>query len=240
MREKVTFDAAYGHERVTAYLFLPRKASPPFQTVVYFPGIFAFMDDELDVSGVEETRGFLLQSGRALIFPIYKGTYQRRDGFVPGSGLPGSHRDHVIAWGKDLSRSLDYLETRKDIDVSKVAYFGDSLGGIQGALQPAVEKRIVASILSSGGLTLTVRPLPEADAFNFISHITIPVLMVNGRYDNVFPLETSQRPLFHFLGTPGKDKKHVIYEGGHGAFPRPDAVRECIDWLDKYLGPVRR
>jgi hypothetical protein len=52
-------------------------------------------------------------------------------------------------------------------------------------------------------------------------------------------LESSQRPLFHFLGTPGNDKKHVIYEGGHGAFPCPDAVRECLDWLDKYLGPVR-
>jgi hypothetical protein len=67
------------------------------------------------------------------------------------------------------------------------------------------------------------------------------VLMLNGRYDNTFfPLESSQRPLFHFLGTPGNDKKHVIYEGAHGAFPRPDAVRECLDWLDRYLGPVSR
>ena len=70
--------------------------------------------------------------------------------------------------------------------------------------------------------------------------MTIPVLMLNGRYDGSFPLESSQRPLFHFLGTPAKDKKHVIYEGGHSAFPRPAAVRESLDWLDKYLGPVRR
>jgi len=63
--------------------------------------------------------------------------------------------------------------------------------------------------------------------------------MVNGRYDTAFPLESSQRALFEFLGTPAKDKKHVIYEGGHGAFPRPAAVRECLDWLDKYLGPVK-
>jgi hypothetical protein len=63
--------------------------------------------------------------------------------------------------------------------------------------------------------------------------------MLNGRYDNDFPLESSQLPLFRFLGTPVKDKKHMIYEGGHMVFPRPDAVRECLDWLDKYLGPVR-
>jgi serine/threonine protein kinase/formylglycine-generating enzyme required for sulfatase activity/dienelactone hydrolase len=238
--EKVTFDAAYGNERMTAYLFLPKNASPPFQIVVYFPGVFAFMDDKLDLSGVEESRGFLLKSGRALVFPIYKGMYARRDGFVPGTGPPASHRDHVIAWAKDLGRSLDYLETRKDLDGTKVAYFGDSLGGMQGALLPAVEKRIKAAILSSGGLPPMVRSLPEADPFNFVTHVNIPVLMLGGKYDATFPLESSQDPVFDFLGTPDKEKKHVIYEGGHGAFPRPEAVRECLDWLDRYLGPVRR
>jgi dienelactone hydrolase len=198
------------------------------------------MDDKLDLAGVEETRGFLVKSGRALVLPIYKGMYERRDGFVAGSGNPPAfQRDHEIAWSKDLGRTLDYLETRKDIDSTKVAYFGDSAGGTQGALLPAIEKRIKASILSSGGLQLMIRYLPEADPFNFAPHVSIPVLMLNGRYDATFPLESSQNPLFHFLGTPANDKKHVVYEGGHGAFPRPGAVRECLDWLDKYLGPVR-
>jgi formylglycine-generating enzyme required for sulfatase activity/dienelactone hydrolase len=238
-RVKVTFDAAYGHERITAYLFLPKNASPPFQTVVYFPGAFAFSDEKLDLSVLEETRGFFLKSGRALMVPIYKGMYDRRDGFVGGNNPPGFQRDHSIAWAKDLGRSIDYLETRKDIDSTRVAYFGDSVGGVQGAHLPAVEKRIKAAILSSGGFQLTISYLPEADPFNFAPHVTIPVLMLNGRYDGSFPLESSQRPLFQFLGTPANEKKHVVYEGGHGAFPRPDAVRECLDWLDKYLGPVR-
>ena len=241
LRTKVTFDAAYGHERVTAYLFLPKNAPAPLQAVVHFPGGMAFLDDKLDLSGVEDGYDFLLKSGRALIFPIYKGMYERRDGYVPGPGNnpPAFYRDHAIAWAKDLGRSLDYLETRKDIDGTKVAYFGFSAGGPHGALLPAVEKRIKVAILSSGGF----HPghfLPEVDAFNFVTHVTIPVLMLNGRYDGNFPLESSQRPLFHFLGTPAKDKKHVIYEGGHGIFPRPAAVRECLDWLDKYLGPVRQ
>ena len=239
-RARVTFDAAYGHERVPAYLFLPKNTTPPYQTVVYFPGVFAFLDDKPDLSSLEDARGFLVKSGRALIFPIYKGTYERRDGFVPGRAPAALQRDHTIAWAKDLGRSLDYLETRKDIDGTKVAYFGDSMGGIQGALQPAVEKRIKVAILSSGGFGLTINYLPQANPFNFVTHVTIPVLMLNGRYDTTFPLESSQRPFFHFLGTSANNKKHVIYEGGHGVFPRPDAVRECLDWLDKYLGPVRR
>jgi len=239
LREKVTFDAAYGHERVIAYLYLPKNLSPPFQTVVYFPGAFALLDDKLNLSGLEETRGFLMKSGRALMVPIYKGMFARRDGLAPGGKPRAFFRDHAIAWVKDLGRSIDYLESRKEIDATNVAYFGESLGGTEGAFLPAVEKRIKAAILVSGGLQLTYDYLPEADPFNFVTHVIIPVLMLNGRYDGTFPLESSQRPLFHFLGTPANEKKYVIYEGGHGAFPRPGAVRECLDWLDKYLGPVR-
>lgn len=41
-KETASFDAAYGNERVTAYLFLPRNAEPPYQTVIWFPGDDAF------------------------------------------------------------------------------------------------------------------------------------------------------------------------------------------------------
>jgi hypothetical protein len=37
-RERVSFDAAYGHERVTAYLFLPRNMPPPWQDSGVLPG----------------------------------------------------------------------------------------------------------------------------------------------------------------------------------------------------------
>jgi dienelactone hydrolase len=238
--EKVSFDAAYGRERVTAYLFLPKHSSPPFQTVVFFPGADAFGEDKLDLSSVEDTYDFLMKSGRALIFPIYKGMYQRRDGLVPGGGSPpGFRRDHEIAWSKDLGRTLDYLETRKEIDSTKLAYLGLSVGAVEGAHLLAVEKRIKAAILDSGGLHLGFHYLPEGDPFNFVTHVTIPVLMLNGRYDDVFPVESSQRPLFRLLGTPDRDKKHVVYEAGHGDYPRAAAVRERLDWLDKYLGQVR-
>ena len=40
-RERVSFNAAYGGERVMAHLFLPKNAVPPYQTVVYFPGAAA-------------------------------------------------------------------------------------------------------------------------------------------------------------------------------------------------------
>jgi eukaryotic-like serine/threonine-protein kinase len=236
-RERVSFDAAYGHERVTAYLFLPRNTSPPWQTVVLFPGAMATLNDTLDLTSVENAYDFILKSGRAIVVPIYKGTYQRRDGFIPGRNKPAFFRDHLIAWSKDLGRTLDYLETRRDFDSSKVAYLGFSIGGAQAPVMLAIEKRFKAAILLSAGFNLR-QNLPEADGINFDPHMSTPTLVLNGRYDDDFPVETSQRPLFQFMGTAPKDKKLVIYDGGHGAFPRPAAVRETLDWLDKYLGPV--
>ena len=59
----------------------------------------------------------MVKSGRALLYPVYKSTYERGDGLA--SDYPdqtASWKDHVIMWGKDLRRSIDYLETRDDID----------------------------------------------------------------------------------------------------------------------------
>jgi dienelactone hydrolase/predicted Ser/Thr protein kinase len=235
-REKVSFDTAYGHERMSAHLFLPRNASPPFQAVVYFPGSGA--DEKFDPSMIEDYRDYVPKSGRAFVFPIYKGTFERWDGLQPGGKPPAVFRDHVIMWSKDLGRSLDYLQTRKDIDSAKLAYLGFSRGGQLAAILLAVEHRFKAAILSSGGFPLRY-DLPEVDPVNFAPRVGIPVLMLNGRYDELFPVESSQLPLFRLLGTPARDRKHVIYEAGHGDLPHNLEVRDSLDWLDKYLGPVR-
>src|SRR5260370_39772639 len=94
----------------------------------------------------------------------------------------------------------------------------------------AVERRFKAAILNSGGFQYR-HDLPEVDAFNFAPRVKTPVLMLNGRYDTSFPLELSQRPMFRALGTPAADKKHGIFESGHGDFPHRDEIREYLDWL---------
>ena len=67
-----------------------------------------------------------------------------------------------------------------------------------------------------------------------MSEITIPVLMLNGRYDHFFPVETSQLPMYKFIGTNENDKKHIVYNTGH-SIPFNALVKESIDWLEKYL-----
>jgi hypothetical protein len=62
--------------------------------------------------------------------------------------------------------------------------------------------------------------------------------MQNGRDDFLFPVESAQLPLFQMLGTPEKDKKHLLYDGDHGIAGQMDVTKDMLDWLDRYLGPV--
>jgi len=45
--------------------------------------------------------------------------------------------------------------------------------------------------------------------------------------------------MYEFLGTPEKNKKLVLFESGHIP-PHNDLVKEVLEWLDQYLGPVKR
>ena len=62
---------------------------------------------------------------------------------------------------------------------------------------------------------------------------------VNGKYDVIFPLETTVKPMFDLLGTPEKHKKLMIYETDH-VVPRTEIIKETLNWLDMYCGPVKK
>jgi dienelactone hydrolase len=176
----------------------------------------------------------MLRSGRAVIVPAYKGMFERgpsaADGYLD--------RELTLHWSKDLGRSIDYLETRPDIDIGKLTYFGFSMGAWAGPRLIAVEPRIKAAVLAAANSGNPVSP--EVDPWYFASRVKIPVLMLSGRYDFIAgPLETSIIPLFQRLGTPEKDKLHKIYERGHVLFDGLEVFKDMFDWLDRRLGPVK-
>jgi dienelactone hydrolase len=146
-------------------------------------------------------------------------------------------RDLTIQRSKDFFRSVDYLESRTDIDHDKIGFFGISWGASTAPRVLALEKRIKVGVLVGGGLPVE-RQAPEADTINFAPRVTIPILMINGKYDFDTPLNTCQIPLFRSLGTPAKDKRTAVFDAGH-IVPRNEMIKEALDWLDRYLGPVR-
>jgi dienelactone hydrolase len=236
-KEKVSFTAAYGGERVTAYLLTPRTGRPPYPLVVLFPGSNALHQrSSKDLPGMRLLTP-ILRSGRAVLYPVFKSTFERGDTLESDYQAPTAlYRDHVIMWSRDLGRTIDWAETRKDLDVGRLAYYGASWGAFLGPVMMAVENRIKVGVWVGGGLEAQ-DCLPEADPFNFLGLVHQPVLMVNGRYDFFFPVEETQVPMFKLLGTPAKDKRHLVLEAGHVP-PNEVLTKEVLDWLDRYLGPT--
>jgi len=235
--ERVSYDAAYGKERMAAIVFLPKHHAGPYQPVVYFPGS-GVISLANSVERRDQVASFVVKTGRAYILPILKSTYERRDSLT--SDLPDSSifwRDHVVMWVKDVRRTLDYLSTRADMDTSRFAYFGFSWGANMAPMNLVAEPRFKAAVLYVAGLTME-RGRPEVDPFNYLPRVKIPVLMLNGKYDFFFPVEVAQKPFFNTLGTPAANKQWIVYEGGHDV-PRTALITETLRWLDKYLGPVR-
>ena len=227
--EIVTYDAGYGDERVLAHLFLPKQGKPPYQTVIHFPEGWAALNRssrDLDMRWV----GFIVQSGRALLYPVFKGTYERGTGRFPKDYI----REFMIDWVKEVGRSVDYLETRRDIDGHRMAFYGFSMGADVAPIAAALEPRLRTLILLGGGYSPA--PAPQFDAVNYAPRTRIPVLIIKGKDDyNVG--ETGQQ-LLDMFGTPPEQKRLALVEGGHIPARREDVMREVLDWLDRYLGPV--
>jgi eukaryotic-like serine/threonine-protein kinase len=237
VREQVTLDAGYDGERLTIQMFLPPDRKGPFQAVVYFPALNAFQSRV--ASRTYLAADYVVKSGRVLVLPVYKGSFERWDADldVTGEEYVRAVRKRLLQWRQDLGRTLDYLESRGDILTDRVAFYGRSFGASMPLPLLALEKRFRTAIFYSGGFTYRTLP-PEVDAVNYVSHVKIPLLMLSGRHDYVLPYDTSQRPLFELFGSPPSEKRHVVFDAGHDPLPRSQVIREILAWLDKYMRPV--
>ena len=106
-KETVSFDAAYGGERVPAYLFLPKNAKPPYQVVVFFPSGYALTRCRRAGTWTLRAFDFIVRSGRAVLYPVYQGTFERRRVALPRAEREtgcGRAADEGLLPGRRLSR----------------------------------------------------------------------------------------------------------------------------------------
>jgi predicted esterase len=240
---RAEIEEPYSNETLPVYLLAPENVEPPYEAVVWFGGINAIISR--DNASLFEAGGrfssFLRQSGRLLVMPIWAGTFERNDGssFRRFSGSAGGQSELIFSWGRDLHLTLDYLETREDVDPERIGFVGLSLGAAVGAHIIAGKERLKTAILWSGGFSASAFPENSVLSASLARRTRLPVLMLNGRHDFVFPLEL-QQAYFELLGTPIADKRHVVYDAGHFGWPLGEFVRDNLDWLDRYLGPVAK
>jgi hypothetical protein len=235
-RERVLLTSAT--DSVLLYLYLPKRAAPPFQAIALVPGVNVFLGDSVSWTA-EWLLGDQVKAGRALMVVVMDGMTERE--WPPGRAVPlpssVGFRDQMVRHATQLRRGLDYLETRPDIDKNALAYAGFSWGSGSRLVLAAVDDRFKSVVLIGGGIDERVQPtLPEASSINFAPYIRPPKLLLNGERDEEHPWRTRGLALWNLLREP---KKLVLVEGA-GHLPRPEARVPAINaWLDQTLGPVR-
>ena len=234
-KEKVTISAAYNNERFAVHLFLPKNVPPPYQTVMFFPSARVLSLPNSDELGDMKFIDYVIQSGRAVAYPVYKGTYERPD---PGIGImhTAEGRETLLHDSKDLGRSIDYLETRSDIDRERLGFLGVSMGAAMGVNLAAVEPRLKAVVFLDGGF-VEGKPVDGVDQVDFAPRLKAPTLLISGKFDWIF---MGKDALIRLLGAPPADKRAVLVDTAHDVSEqRADMIREVTAWLDRYLGKVR-
>ena len=217
VREKVSFRAAYGNDRVPAYVFLPRHVQPPYQTVVYAPAPATVTQRRASTSAIGSPRGdfravdYVIQSGRAVVYPVYSGTYERNTGQT--SSWPErtrAYQDWMIRIVNDARRAMEYLHSRADIRHDAVAFVGVSWGAIAGDRASCAGDALQDRRADGRRFSQSYEVPPPLDTVSYLPRVTLPTLMVNGNGDFIYPVEAGQKPFFDLLGTPRDQKSHVV------------------------------
>ncbi len=168
-REKFVFESSPGLN-VLGYLLTPTNAKPPYPTVVCVPGHGRGVDDIIGVDNEGRDRtnkdgyqhDFAIQAvehglAAVAIEPIAFGC--RRDAITkkglgtsacqPVAGAALLMGQTMIGWrAHDVMRTIDWIETRSELDAKRVGCMGISGGGTCTVFTTALEPRIKAAMVS--------------------------------------------------------------------------------------------
>jgi len=235
--ELIEYNAAYNNERMSGVLFKPKNVTGKAQAIIHFPGSNVIHTSEIEKVTLGQMARSYVKMGYAFFYPIYKGTINRQDALKSDyADKTDLYKDHVIMWGKDMKRSIDVIESRSDLDVSNLLYFGVSWGGEMANIMIPIEPRIKRAVLLVAGLEFE-EAKPEVEAASYTPFIKVPILMLNGKYDYFFPSETSQKPMFELIGTNKNDKYWYLHESSH-TVPLDEFTKKVKIFLDKYSKPA--
>jgi dipeptidyl aminopeptidase/acylaminoacyl peptidase len=228
--------------RIVGLFSRPRVNSNP-PVVILIPGLDSTKETR------HKGRGALLRRGMAVL---------SLDG--PGQGETSQWLHIRPDYEKAVGAAIDYLESRGDVDASRVGLNGGSLGGYYAPRAAAFEPRVKACVGNCGPYDwsecLPIVPLVTREAFQHYSgassmeeayefsklltlkgaaeQITCPLLIVHGKQDPLIPWKQGER----IVAEAGGPKEFVLFdEGNHGLNNIPyKSGPLVVDWLAKQLG----
>ena len=230
-------------KKVTALLSIPKNVKKPMPVIILLHGL----GDRKTVDYIETGNKAFIDSGYAVFRIDIDNHGERRVHdyqFDFTDGYRFSTRDLISQTVFDLRRAVDFLATRKEIDSTRIGYFGISLGGVIGTVFCGVDKRIKVPVIALAGGDLHLAFGMEAltdearnyfsiiDPINFVALISPrPLLMINAENDEIIPPITSKL-MYKKAGEP---KKIIWYPTKHRKIPINKAYLEGILWYKKYL-----
>ncbi len=238
----VTFTSIH-NQRVTALLSVPKASAGPYPVIILMHGL----GDRKTVDYIESGNDYFLKSGYAVLrLDIANHGDRKIDdyNFSFTDGYRYWTRDIIIQTVFDLRRAVDFIETRKELDTSRIGYFGISLGGIIGTVFCGVERRVKVPViaLAGGGMHLmfgmdalsddTKDYLSMIEPNNFVEKITPrPLLMINAENDDIVPPMMSKL-MFKVADEP---KEIIWYPSKHHDIPIDKVYPDGVSWFKKYL-----
>ncbi|MGH9385926.1 MAG: alpha/beta hydrolase family protein [Vicinamibacterales bacterium] len=256
-REKVVFDSRPGVS-VLAYVLAPSRAPSPIPAMICVPGHGRGVDDivGIDESGNDRTdkSGYqhdfaiqVVEAGMAAVAIEPMGFGCRRDPINARRSLAQKACDPVaggalmlgqtlIGWRVwDVIRTIDYIATRSDLNLSRVGCMGISGGGTATLFAAAVEPRLRVAMVSGYLNTFTdsVGSLNHC-MDNFVPGILNwaemhdvaglvaprPLFAESGEQDNIFPIEASKesvkrvRQIYEVFGAADRIE-HEVFAADH-------------------------
>jgi dienelactone hydrolase len=228
-REKVVFESRPG-SAVLAYLLTPAGARPPMPAVICLPGHGRGVDDIVGIDAEGKDRSnkagyqhdFAIQAvehGLAAVAiemmafgcrrdPITRRRPLTQSACQPTAGAALLFGETMAGWRAwDVMRTIDWIETRKELDAGRVGCMGISGGGTITVFASALEPRIKVafpsgyvntfrdSILSLSHCIDNYVPgiLEWCELYDVAGLIAPrPLFVESGERDNIFPIAATR------------------------------------------------
>ncbi len=252
--EKIAFRAE-PHSDIVTYFCVPHGLQPPYPVMICLQGhstgmhvsIGAQLDDETQPREVKGDRDFALgcmRNGFAALCIEQRGFGNRSEKVQQERSPNGCHDASMQALmlGRtlvgervfDVDRSLDYLESRGDIDMNRVGVMGNSGGGTTAIYSAALLDRLQFAMPSCSFCTYrdSIMNIHHC-ACNYVpgilpwaKHSDVlglfapkPVVVVAGKEDDIFPINGVREAfgeLKQIYAAAGAPDNCVLVEGDGG------------------------
>ena len=194
-REKVQYDTEPG-DRVPAYLLIPRVRSAPAPVVVcHHQHAARFELGKSEVVGLagDPDQGYGPELARRgyIVFAPDAIAFEERNWSEDKSGRAAAFelttrlvqgRTLLAKVLHDVSVGLDYLETRPDVDASRIGFLGHSYGGRMAIWAPAFDHRIRAAVSNCGCVNYRDSLRPDV---GIQAEFCVPDIMTYGDIEDI-------------------------------------------------------